>query len=321
MVIGLLARYAVRLTRPEDPRSPDRACIAAALLAAVYPNLWINDGLILSESLYAGLIAVVIMAALWLWKDPGPKPAVALGAAIAAAALTRSEGATLLLFLAVPLGFVLTGRSVWERVRLIGLVGLVALAGMAPWIAFNMARFDKPVFLASGSGRVLAYANCDRTYSGDFLGYWHSDCTLRQFPEGDESIIDEAHRELAQDYVDDHLDEQPKVVAARVGRIWGVFRPFQGIRLDTFYERRGLWPSRFALAGYYVLVPMALAGLVFLRRRRVTIVPFIAPFAMVTFTAAISFGVTRYRVPAEAAARRPGGRGRRRGLAGVVRHR
>ena len=209
-------------------------------------------------------------------------------------------GATLLLFLALPLAFVLPGRSLWERARLLGLVGLVALVGMAPWIAFNMARFDKPVFLASGSGRVLAYANCDRTYGGDFLGYWHSDCTLQEFPEGDESIIDEAHRELAQDYVEDHLGEQPKVVAARVGRIWGVFRPFQGIRLDTFYERRGLWPSRFALAGYYVLVPMGVAGLVSLRRRGVTIVPFVAPFAMVTFTAAISFGVTRYRVPADA---------------------
>ena len=129
-------------------------------------------------------------------------------------------GATLLLFLALPLAFVLPGRSLWERARLLGLVGLVALVGMAPWIAFNMARFDKPVFLASGSGRVLAYANCDRTYGGDFLGYWHSDCTLQEFPEGDESIIDEAHRELAQDYVEDHLGEQPKVVAARVGRIW-----------------------------------------------------------------------------------------------------
>ena len=45
---------------------------------------------------------------------------------------------------------------------------------------------------------------------------------------------------------------------------------------------------------------MGVAGLVSLRRRGVTIVPFVAPFAMVTFTAAISFGVTRYRVPADA---------------------
>ena len=162
---------------------------------------------------------------------------------------------------ALPLAFVLPGRSLWERARLLGLVGLVALVGMAPWIAFNMARFDKPVFLASGSGRVLAYANCDRTYGGDFLGYWHSDCTLQEFPEGDESIIDEAHRELAQDYVEDHLGEQPKVVAARRADL-GCLPALPGHPPGHVLRARGLWPSRFALAGYYVLVPMGVAGLV-----------------------------------------------------------
>jgi hypothetical protein len=40
---------------------------------------------------------------------------------------------------------------------------------------------------------------------------------------------------------------------------------------------------------------------VLLWRRRVTVIPLVAPFLLITFTAASTFGITRYRVPAEVA--------------------
>jgi len=49
------------------------------------------------------------------------------------------------------------------------------------------------------------------------------------------------------------------------------------------------------------MVPVALAGVVLLWRRKVTIIPLVAPFVLVTFTAASTFGITRYRVPSEVA--------------------
>ena len=297
--IGLCARYIANLARPDDRRGADRVGLIAAAIAAVYPNLWINDGLILSESLYAALTGVVVALAYRLWKQPDTKAAVLLGAVIGVAALTRSEGATLLVFLVVPLVLVLRGVAFRRKVGLVAITGAVAVAVMAPWIGWNLTRFDQPVYLASGSGRVLAYANCDRTYSGTFLGYWHQECTLADWPEGDESVVDEAHREKATEYIQGHLSRQPVVVAARVGRIWGVFRPFQGIELDWFYERRGIWPVRAALGSYYALGLLAIGGGVALRRRGVTLVPLLALIAMVTVTAATTFGVTRYRVPAE----------------------
>ena len=54
--------------------------------------------------------------------------------------------------------------------------------------------------------------------------------------------------------------------------------------------------------GYYALVPFAIAGAVILRRRRVKIWPFLVVVVMIaTVTAAISFGITRYRSAAEIA--------------------
>src|SRR5262245_10607240 len=68
-LIGLAGRAIGRMAGFGD-RSADRAGLVAAFLAAVYPCLWINDALILSESLYAGLVALIILAAYHLWKAP-----------------------------------------------------------------------------------------------------------------------------------------------------------------------------------------------------------------------------------------------------------
>ena len=67
---------------------------------------------------------------------------------------------------------------------------------------------------------------------------------------------------------------------------------------------RGAGPSGLvtgapAAAGWYLLLPMAVGGLVVLRRARVTLVPFLGPALMITWAAAITFGITRYRVALE----------------------
>lgn len=277
----------------------DRAGLLAAFLAALYPNLWINDGLILAESLYTVTIGLVLLAAYRLWDERSLGRAAWLGLAVAAAALTRSEGATLLVFVVVPLVAVLPAVPWRRKLGLLGVSGVVAVAVMAPWVVYNLSRFDDPVLLAAGTGRVLAYGNCDAAYSGPMLGYWDDSCTLKQFPSGDESVIDTAHRKLATEYISAHTGRLPVVVAARIGRMWSVYRPLQGADLDIFFERRGRWPVRAGLAMYFVLLPLSVAGLVVLHRRRVTIVPLVGIAAMVTFTAAASFGVTRYRTPVD----------------------
>ena len=311
----------------------DRVGLLAALLAAVYPNLWINDGLILAESMVTATVALVLLAAYGWREHTDLKWSAALGAAIGVAGLARSEMLSLCLFMVVPL-FLLTRTISFKRQVQLGVVcGAVAFAVVAPWIVRNTLKFDDPATMATGSGRVLAYANCDETYSGEFIGYWNDACTLTEFPgdrelraardealanpddpaaqqayddaiatyvdEVDESVIDTAHREKATEYIEEHWTELPPVVAARIGRMWDVYRPFQGVDFNVFFERRGLWPSRAALAMYWALLPLAGYGLVLMRRRGQTIIPMVAFAAMITFTAASTFGITRYRVPVE----------------------
>jgi hypothetical protein len=298
IAVALVARKVAALAG-WSPSRTERCALTAGLVAAVYPALWINDGLILAESPYVAVFSLVLLAALRLWEAPSTRRAVELGAIVAVATLVRTEALTLSLFLIVPLVLVLRDVDWRRRVVLVAAAGATMAVVLTPWVGRNLTTFDEPVVVASGTGRVLAYGNCERTYAGEFLGYWHGTCTLPEFPPGDESVIDRAHREKATTFIGDNLDRTPVVVTARVGRLWGAFNAGQAVNFDILFERRGVTASRLGAFAYYLLVPLAIGGLVAVRRARVTLVPFLGPVAMVTWTAAITFGVTRYRVAAE----------------------
>ena len=92
--------------------------------------------------------------------------------------------------------------------------------------------------MSDSAGYVLALGNCDETYSGPYLGYWHFDCTYQPGPGVSRTRGDVEAREQATRYMRDHQRRLPVVAAARVGRLWHVYRVEQGIDFDVFYERR-----------------------------------------------------------------------------------
>lgn len=308
VVIGLAARRV----------AGDRAAVFAAVVAAVWANLWILDAMMLSESMYTLTIALVLLASYTFRDDPRVRTAVALGASVALAALARAEATFLFLFLVVPL--VLTVRDAAWRARLVRL-GAAAVAGavvLAPWIVRNALTFDShPLTVSNGSGFVLEIANCDQTYglapptdasgvptgedADKYLGYWNAACDRTPWPAGDETVVEAAKRRTGVDYLTSHKRQLPTVVAARVGRMWEVWRPWQSYEFNWFFENRGQLPTLAGMALYYPVLVLGLGALVVLWRRKVTIIPFVAIFAMTTLTAAVSFGITRYRVGADVA--------------------
>lgn len=313
IVIGLVGRRVAN----------ERAGLAAAVVAALYPHLWLNDPLLLSEPLYGLCIALVLLTAYRLWDDPAPREALLLGAAIGFATLTRAEALLLFLILAIPL--------IWlcrrlDRVSRVVLVAVTLAAGgmvIAPWVVHNLYRFNEPVTLSYGLAGVLTQANCDQTYSGELLGYWDPNCSFLderigpsarecvREPErcaeiyaerfGDESEAAALGQELGVEYITEHKGRLPVVMSARVGRMWGLFRPAQQMRIDGFAEGRGLWGARVGLITFYELVAVGVVGLVVLRRRKVPILPLVSMAVLVTTVAALAIPVTRYRVPLEVA--------------------
>jgi 4-amino-4-deoxy-L-arabinose transferase-like glycosyltransferase len=285
-VIGLVAR---RL-------AGDRAGLVAAGLAALYPYLWINDAVALSESLLALTTALMLLAAYAFWRDPSPWRAAGLGAGITLVALTRAEGILLLPLLALPVAVMVPGLDPRRRLARVGAMALAAVVLAGPWVGYNLARFKEPAYLSTGSGVTLADTSCDDVYSGPFIGWWSFSCIPDRI-SNDEAVNDRKNREVALRYVRHHKSDLPKVVAARIGRMWGVFRPFQTAELDA----RGLNADRVGLFASYALIPLAIWGLVIIRRREQPILPMLALAAMVTVTAVIFYGAIRFRVPADVA--------------------
>lgn len=297
----------------------NRAGLIAAGLAAIYPNLWVNDAMMLSESMYALTIALVLLTTFRFRDLPTTLNAALLSGSVALAALTRAEAVLLFLILVVPV--VLLTRTVDLR-RRFALTAVAAVTGallLAPWVVRNALTFEsRPLTVSNGSGFVLEIANCDQTYglappldaegnpepgksADEFLGYWWQGCDRTPWPAGDETVVEAAKRQTAITYIGDHTGELPKVVAARVGRMWDLWRPGQSYDFNVFFERRGATPTLAGMVMYYPLLIASLAGVAVLWRRRITIIPFVAIAATTTFAAAISFGITRYRVGADVA--------------------
>lgn len=155
-----------------------RAGVIAAVLAAVYPNIWINDTLLMSETLMMFGITVALVGVYHFIERK-----TWVGIAVASVGLTLAASArpeNLILFAAIILPLVLARRSIAFRRRL-GLIGLAAvfpLLAFVPWTVYNNARFDKPVLMSTGFGQTMLAGACDPVFSGPTMGLWSFQCLL-----------------------------------------------------------------------------------------------------------------------------------------------
>jgi hypothetical protein len=277
-----------------------RAGLVAAAISAVYPNLWLYDGELLSETLVLLMVAVTVLTAYRFLRRPTIPAALPLGVALGATTLTRAESVVLVPLIALPCLFVVRSASLRRRAALVGVVCGTTLVIITPWIAFNLARFERPEFLTTGAGLALSWSNCDATYYGERLGYF-SPCG---FAKGkDESVVDYDQRHRAFEFIRAHRSRVPLVVLAREGRTWGLFRPAQQVRFDhtEVILMRPTWASWAALISYYLLAVASIFGWILLRRRRVPTFPLVALVCSVIVTVALIHGQFRYRAVAEVA--------------------
>ncbi len=195
-----------------------RVGIVAAALAAVYPPLWMNDSLVMSEGPAVLLVTLACLLAIDLVDGRArrrPLAAVALGAVIGLAALARSE-----LLLLAPLLAVVVARfvpvdpppptdladgsvdrsvdgavvaeaddppvrtAIDRRIdrRLdrgsAALVVVAAIATILPWVVPNLVRFERPVLMTTNDGTTLLGANCEDSWNGPDIGGWSLFCVF-----------------------------------------------------------------------------------------------------------------------------------------------
>jgi hypothetical protein len=279
-----------------------RAAVVAAVLLLAYPNIWVTDGSMWVEGMTAGITTAVTWL-MYRWRTTLRISTIAwAGALIGAAALTRGEAVLLTVLMVLPM-VLSTDLSRKIQFRHLAVCAASFVSVIAPWMIYNATRFDLLVPLSTNSNEVIYYANCPDSYYGPKVGFWSFACQERyraEFgdPPGDESVRNQAYRDLGLDYARDNASQVPKVILARVGRQWELFRPLQNADFG-FVEGRPRDVLRAGLGMYYVMMALAVVGTVRLRRRGVPVWPLWSHAAMVTFTAIYAYGNLRFRAPFE----------------------
>jgi 4-amino-4-deoxy-L-arabinose transferase-like glycosyltransferase len=308
VLIGLLGRRVA---------TPGVGLVAAAL-AACSPMLFLSESILMAEALDAFLVTAMVLLAYRALDAPTVGRFVALGVLIGLATLTRAEGILLGILLVVPLCVRAASLSRWQRLGRAGAALGIALAVVVPWTARNAVRFHTLVPVSNNVATLVDGANCDATYRGSELGLWRGTfpdsskpvnlAQARECFEGfmitdphfDEAKVANRHRHDGLRYAQSHAAGLPKVMAVRVLRTWGLYSPGQQVNFESLEGR----PPRWEWAGTildWILLPLAVIGLVLLAQRRVPIWPLVATAVAATIVAALTYGQQRFRIAAEPA--------------------
>jgi len=276
-----------------------RTALIAAALTAAYPFVWLYERELVSEPLVMLFVATAIWLAYKFAASPSPGLAVALGALVGVLAMTKSDEVAIAVLLVAPL--ILSRRQValQRRIGWLTAAAVVCIAIMAPWSIYLSSRFDRPVLLTGSIGGAMAAGNCPATYEGELLAYYSTPCARFRDPTAKDPLErDDDARNRAVEFMRDHSTRVPVVMAARVGRTLGLFRPSQQMRLET---ERGSpeWVFRVGFFAYWALLPLAIAGAVIARRRRIPIYPLLVFPALAVWAVLLTIGSVRYRAPAE----------------------
>lgn len=271
-----------------------RAGLAAAALAAVYPAFIAADGALMSETLFGTLVAFSLVWTLFLLQRPTLPGMALLGLLVGLAALTRSEGLLLLPLLAVPVLVVAPGR----RLALGATMAAVTALAIAPWVIRNVDVFGEPVY-STNDGATLAGANCDRTYYGDVIGGFDFQCVVAvPQPQTDNRAVRSRElRQAAVDYVADHPGRAIVVAGARFARLWGFYEPGDQVHVTG----RDDTVQVVGIVLYYAVLLAGLAGGVLLLRRRqlLPLAVLVVPILLASVTAVLTYGLVRLRHIAE----------------------
>ncbi len=293
-MLGALAAPVVALLAAR--LSNRRAGYIAGYLIAVLPSFWLFDGLLMPEGLAGTLTAAVLLALVLAMERGGSWSLVAVGGLIGLAALTRGE-LLLLLPVALAVGWVSASGQRWVRSSLLVVAGCLVV--LAPWIAFNQSRFEKPVVLTTASDTVLAGANCPITFYGPGIGSWSPDCVGDLATEvEDESVVAARLRRGALSYARSNVRQVPLVGLARLGRMWELYKPGGNVDIGDLQRRPRVW-TWVGVGALVCLLPLGVVGARRLRRDKAELMMLLAMPVIVSVTALVAYGNPRFRRPAE----------------------
>jgi hypothetical protein len=279
------------------------ARLAIALLA-LYPNNIGYAPLIATEPLYTVLLLGMCY---WMLRPPSAARIVVCGLTIGFATLVKSQTALLAaVFVVCTLLWASSRAEVRSRLLAGAMMGVLALAVVAPWTVRNYLTFGTPVFVSTNGGISLLMAN-----NPSMKGLWSRDFApddplveQAQFRASDQIAADRRARALAYEWIGQHPGEFIALIPQKVWRLWAPDGEAEwSFQASTpGYERHALWFRGMRILNqlfYMCAVALAAVALIPLLRSRAPGRTYIGYVVALFFTVlcAIFSGQSRYHFP------------------------
>jgi peptidoglycan/LPS O-acetylase OafA/YrhL len=272
--------------------------IVAALVVAVFPLAWEYYGLFFPEALAVPMTMVVLL--LFIEREPTPKRAALVGAAVGVSLLIRPTAFFLLA--GVLAAWVIAAG--WRRgVLMTALATGVAILVVAPWTIRNAVVTDGGFIpISAQDGAVYGTFNSDAANDPRYPWAWRpvisNPPAVLTGPPVDDATLRSKLESFALDYIKAH----PFSVAEAfywngLTRLWDIRRPSNALAAVPF-EGRSRAATIVGLGMYYLLLPLALIALYRERRRRSLVIPVLV-LALAASVAFLAVSGTRYRAPFE----------------------
>ena len=167
--------------------------------------------------------------------------------------------------------------------------------------AFPVCAWDPSVSNGPRTAVLTIMAMSQEQMCGLLDGYKATgDYPYYFYPEFDDSEIEQALRTSSVEWAVDHPSFTARSVAARIGRVLGVYRPDQQIGFDTIPEGRPpLWAKLSWWFYYLLLAPVLIGGWKLFKTSRSQFAILLIPFVVSLAAVSLTFGGTRYRAIGE----------------------
>lgn len=279
-----------------------RAGVAAGALAAVYPPLLAGVTQLMSEPLFTLTVVATLLACDAFRVRPGPGRAALVGASLGLGALARPNGLGLAALILVWLGWLAwRRRGAWLR----PVAAAVAALGVvvAPWLVYTRVQMGAFVPVTTQGGSVLAgwYSPAMLDRSQPTWGTWDYPMVIEAyFRAPDELTWSRDLQRRGITWVRDHPAGALRLVGYHVLRYFDLYWELDGrtaAKVPSPFERF----NAAVVLSWWLAAPLAVAGLLRLRRRRALgpMVPALLAAAALTASGVLLAAGTRYRAPME----------------------
>jgi 4-amino-4-deoxy-L-arabinose transferase-like glycosyltransferase len=275
-----------------------RVGVAAAFVVAIAPTAWQYDVRLYSEVLATPLFLVLLLVV--LEREPSRRRTIAVGVLLSASLYIRPSA--VLVVAAIAAAWVLAAG--WRR-GLLHTTAAVAIAALlvVPWTLRNRSVDPDhlvPISIQDaalyGTFNEEAANDDERPYAWRPVPAQYRD--LLSGPPLSDGEFRAELRERAFDYIENHPESIPKAFFWNgITRNWDLRRPKRAIDPGAV-DGRDRTIATLGYFSYWLILPLALAGLWLVRRRRTLVVPLLAT-ALALSVVYTSDGGTRYRAPLE----------------------